>query len=61
MLKLSDDTRALMRRYEEVFGERVPMMMMPTSDEAIAALLRECIEARSTEPIMRPYPPGTFT
>ena len=61
MLRLSDETHALMDRYEEMFGEDVPTMMLPTSDEAIAALLRECIEARSTEPIMRPYPPGTFT
>ena len=60
-MTFSDETRALMRQYEEMFGERVPMMMMPGSDEAIAALLRECIEARSMEPIDRRYPPGTLT
>ena len=60
-MTFSDETRALMDRYEEMFGERVPMPMMPGTDEAIAALLRECIEARSAEPIDRGYPPGTFT
>ena len=58
---LSDETHALMDRYEEMFGENVPMPMMPNSDRAIAALLRECIEAQSIEPIMRRFPPGTYT
>ena len=58
---LSDETRGIMRRYEEMFGEGVPMPQMPNSDAAIAALLRECIEARSTEPIDRLWPPGTET
>ena len=58
---LSDETRALMDRYEKMFGEDVPMPQMPNSDAAIAALLRECIEARSTEPIDRLWPPGRET
>ena len=58
---LSDETHALMDRYEEMFGEDVPRPMLPNSDAAIAALLRECIEARSTEPIDRLWPPGTET
>ena len=60
-MTLSDETRALMDRYEAMFGTDVPRRMMPSSDEAIAALLRECLEARSKEPILRRYPPGTFT
>ena len=60
-MTLNDETLDLMRQYEEMFGEDVPMMMMPYGDEAIATLLRECIEARSSEPIDRRYPPGTFT
>ena len=59
-MTLNDETLDLMRQYEETFGENVPMMMMPYGDEAIAALLRECIEARSSEPIMRRYPPDVF-
>ena len=57
---LSDETHALMDRYEEMFGEDVPRPMLPNSDAAIAAL-RECIEARSMDPILRWYPPGTET
>ena len=40
-MELSEEYHAVMRRYEERFGERAPMAMMPGSQEAIIDLLRE--------------------
>ena len=48
-------------RYEERFGEEPPRSMLPWDDAAAAALLRECVEAGSTDPIESRFPPGTHT
>ena len=57
-MEFRDEDFAVMRRYEERFGEDVPMAEMPGSPEAIVALLQECLDEGSTDPIDRLYPPG---
>ena len=58
---LSEEYHAVMRQYEERFGEGVPMAMMPGSPAAVIELLRECLDEGSTDPIERQYPPGVYT
>ena len=57
-MELSEEYHAVMRQFEERFGEGAPMMMMPGRPEAVIDLLRECLEEGSTEPIDRQFPPG---
>ena len=59
--ELTPEYHAAMDAYEERFGEEPPLAMMPFDPDAQIALVRECLEAGSTDPIERRFPPGTYT
>ena len=48
-------------RYREVFGERIPRMMLPADEEAAAALVREAIATRDESVVERGIPRDALT
>ena len=61
-MEFSDEALAVIRQYEERFGEEVPFgMMLPAIEEVCVPILRQCLEEGSTDPILRRLPPGART
>jgi hypothetical protein len=48
-------------RYREVFGERIPRMMLPADEDAAAALVREAIATRDESVVERGIPRDALT
>lgn len=48
-------------RYREVFGERIPRLMLPADEEAAAALVREAIATRDESVVERGIPRDALT
>lgn len=55
------DWLELEQRYREVFGERIPRMMLPADEEAAAVLVREAIATRDETVIDRGIPGDALT